>query len=103
MPTKFRKGKVKEPRKRPYLYRDLFRQKVQEAFEGTDGKMADIKSADGQTKIAVAHKETTEALGYTLEDAVAQDELEDIYDDLQYSKPNTGGEELCCSSPSEII
>ena len=92
-------GKVQAPESRPWLWKDLFRQKAQQKFAGTDGSMETLKSEDGMTKIAEAKAETTAALGYSLEEAVKEDELEDLHRELQYSKKELGGEEgLCCET-----
>lgn len=105
MATKLRKGKVQKPDSRPWLWRDLFRQKAQEKFVGTDGSMKTLKSEDGQAKIAEAKAEATEALGYSLEEALKEDEIESLFDELQWSKPDKGGEEgICCeTAPADII
>lgn len=90
---KQRPGKVQAPEKRPYVWRDLFRQKAQAKFVGTDGSMKLLQSEEGQKKIAEAEAETTAALGYSLEEAQKEDKIEDLFRDLQWSKPEPSAEE----------
>ena len=100
-----RPGKVAAPSKDPWLWRNLFRKKAQSKFVGEDGSMTELKSPEGQAKISAATAETSEALGYSLEEAEKSDALEDLYMDLQHSKPlpAKGEDEMSCCDPEGLV
>lgn len=105
MTMKPRPGNVPAPKPDKYLFRQLFRQKAAEQFAGTKGTMEELKSEDGQAKIATARSEAETTLGFSLETIEAQDFLEDLYSDLQYAKPRPkdGESEMGCCEPEGII
>jgi hypothetical protein len=101
---KLKPGKVVAPaRKDPYDYRRLFETNIVAEFAGTKGDMALLKSAEGQAKIAAAHTKTAEQIGFTLEEAQKENELDDIFRELQYAKPQSGEEELECCEAGSIM
>lgn len=89
---KLRKGKVEAPKADPYDWKRLFRTNVVKEFAGTDGTMSDLKSEEGKAKIEAARAKTTETLGYSYEEAEKQDELEDLFNELQWAKPEPARE-----------
>ena len=98
-----RKGKVAAPKPSPYIFRELFEKNVQAKFVGVDVSMKDLTSPEGKAKIEEARKETEEALGYTREEAENRNELESIYNHLQYSKKEKGEQELEAVEPESVM
>lgn len=102
--TRLRAGKVQAPKPDKYLYSNLFKRNVQKEFVGSEGTMKELKSEDGQAKIASAHTATEASLGYSRNEAEKQDALEDAFSELQWAKPEKSGEdELACTSCEEIM
>ena len=100
-----RPGKVQQPSKDPWLWKNLFRQRAQAKFVGKAGTLAELQSEEGQNLVAEAKAEATAALGYSLEDAQKEDTLDDLYSDLQYSKPRPekGEDEMAAETEAEDV
>ena len=95
-------GPVQCPKK-PYLWRQLFEHKVMEAFEGEKPGKDALVSKEGKATIAGAKSETSEFLGYSLEEAEKQDTVEDLARELRYNQERSGREEMEVDSPMEIM
>lgn len=103
MQTKPKLGPI-EVEKRPYLWKDLFRFKLVEAFAGETGDKELLATPEGKAKLDAAKTATTTALGYSLEDATKQDAEEDAARELRYARKHLKSpeDELCDCSPQVL-
>lgn len=90
-----------EAEKRPYLWKDLFRYKLTEAFAGQSGDKELLATPEGKAKLEKARADTTIALGYSLEEATKEDAIEDAADTLRYARKriNDGEAEMANCEP----
>lgn len=86
-----------EPRKDPWLWKQVFRQKIIQAYAG---KVPPEEIPAEQ--IDSARMAATEALGFSLEEAEKSDLHEDAKRELRYARKRTGEEELACCEPEVL-
>lgn len=86
-----------EAKKDPWLWKQVFRAKIVQAFVGK----IPPKEVPAEA-VEAARLAATEALGFSLEEAEKNDLQEEAKRELRYARKRTGEEELACCEPEVL-